>query len=90
MFNWIKFLLNKNINKIIKIKLAEANDWIRKYFKAASDDSKLFALEINGINLNKLISNPIQQPSQEFDEIEIKDLKIKIIKNKKLLELILL
>lgn len=34
------------------------------------------------MNLNKLISNPIQHPNQEFDVIEIKVLKNKInIKN---------
>lgn len=44
--------------------------------------NKLFELEINGINLRRLISNPIQHPNQELDEIEIKVLKNKIkIKN---------
>lgn len=57
-------------------------DWVRKYFKDASELSKLLGFDIRGINLNKLISSPIQHPNQEFDEIEIKVLKIKInIKN---------
>lgn len=60
----------------------EAIDWVRKYFKDASELSRLFGVDIRGINLNKLISKPIQHPNQEFDEIEIKVLKIKInIKN---------
>lgn len=43
--------------------------------------------EIRGINLNKLISNPIQHPNQELEEIEINVLKNKIIKKNILLEL---
>lgn len=57
-------------------------DWVKKYFKAASEANKLFDLEIRGMNLIKLISKPIQHPNQEFDEIEIIVLNIKInIKN---------
>lgn len=53
-----------------------------KYFKEASEVKILSELLIRGINLNKLISNPIQQPNQEFEEIEINVLKnIKNIKN---------
>lgn len=44
-------------------------------------------LEIRGIKLKRLISNPIQHPNQEFDEIEIKVLKNKIKKKNILLEL---
>lgn len=74
--NKIKF------NKIENKKLIEAIVWIKKYFKEASELNKLFELEINGINLRRLISNPIQHPNQELDEIEIKVLKNKIkIKN---------
>lgn len=51
---------------------------MRKYFKEASEDNKLLEKEIIGINLNKLISIPIQHPSQELDEIEINVLKNKI------------
>lgn len=44
--------------------------------------SILLELEIKGINLRRLISNPIQQPNQELDEIEIKVLKNRVkIKN---------
>lgn len=75
-FNKIKF------NKIENKKLIEAIVWIKKYLREASELSILFELEIRGINLKRLISNPIQQPNQELDEIEIKVLKNKIkIKN---------
>lgn len=73
--------------KIINNKLIEAIDWVKKYFKEASEDKRLFTLEIRGINLSKLISNPIQHPNQELDEIEIKVLKNKINKKNILLEL---
>lgn len=63
-------------------KLIDAIDWVKKYFNDVSELSKLFVLEIRGINLSKLISNPIQHPNQELEEIEIKVLKNKIkIKN---------
>lgn len=63
-------------------KLIEAIDWVRKYFKEASVWSRFLLLEIRGINLNKLISKPIQHPIHELEEIEIKVLKNKIqIKN---------
>lgn len=68
-------------------KLIEAIDWVKKYFKDASVDSKLFELEIRGINLKRLISNPIQHPNHELEEIEIKVLKNKIKRKNILLEL---
>lgn len=75
-------LKNNIFIKIINKKLIEAIDWIRKYFKDASEESKFFELEIRGINLNKLISNPIQHPNQELEEIEINVLKKRMnIKN---------
>jgi hypothetical protein len=40
------------------------------------------------MNLNKLISRPIQHPNQELEEIEIKVLKNKINKKNILLELL--
>ena len=77
-----KFLNKIIFNKIENKKLIEAIDWVKKYFKEASTASKLLELEIRGINLNKLISKPIQQPNQEFEEIEIRVLKNKMnIKN---------
>lgn len=79
---FISILKNNIFIKIINKKLIEAIDWIRKYFKDASEENKFFGLEIRGINLNKLISNPIQQPNHELDEIEISVLKKRInIKN---------
>lgn len=72
----------------MKRKLIEAIDWIKKYFNEASFINKLFDLEINGINLIKLISNPIQQPNQELEEIEINVLKNKINKKNILFEFI--
>lgn len=69
-------------NKIINKKLIEAIDWTKKYFNDASEENKFFELEIRGTNLNKLISNPIQHPNHELEEIEIKVLNNKInIKN---------
>lgn len=62
-------------------KLIEAIDWVKKYFKDASDLNKLLELEIRGIKESKLISNPIQHPNQELEEIEIRVLKNKIKKN---------
>lgn len=77
-----KFFRKIIFNKIENKKLIEAIDWVRKYFKEASVDNILLELEIRGINLKRLISNPIQHPNQELDEIEIKVLKKRInIKN---------
>lgn len=78
-----KLLKKNNLNKIMFIKMInkkfiEAIDWIRKYFKEASEDIKLLLIVIIGINLNKLISNPIQHPNHELEEIEIIVLKNKI------------
>lgn len=87
-----KLLKSKFFNKVIfnkmeNKKLIDAIDWVKKYFKEASDINKFLELEIKGINLNKLISNPIQHPNHEFDEIEMRVLKIKINKKNILLEL---
>lgn len=84
---FISKFLNKIIFKIIENKkLIEAIDWVKKYFNAASVLSKFFVFEIRGINLNKLISSPIQHPNHELDEIEIKVLKNNIKKKNILLE----
>lgn len=69
------------INKITaNNKIEDANAWVKKYFNEDSVDINLLSL-IRGIKDNKLISNPIQAPSQEFEEIEIIDPVIKIPKN---------
>lgn len=73
-----KFFKKIIFNKIENKKLIEAIDWVKKYFKDASLDKRLFELEIRGINLKRLISNPIQHPNHEFEEIAIKVLKINI------------
>lgn len=67
-------------------KLIEAIDWVKKYLREASEANKLLELEIRGINLIKLISNPIQAPNQELDEIEIMVLIIRINKKNILFE----
>lgn len=82
-----KFFKKIIFNKIENKKLIEAIDWIKKYFKEASEDNILLELEIKGINLSKLISRPIQHPNHELEEIEIKVLKNKINKKNILLEL---
>ena len=41
----------------------------------------VLSIDIRGINNNKLISNPIQAPNQEFDEIVINKSLIKVDKN---------
>lgn len=82
-----KFFIKINIIKIVNKKLIEAIVWVRKYFNEASDANKLFELEMRGINLRRLISNPIQQPNHVLDEIEINVLKNKINKKNILLEL---
>lgn len=63
-------------------KTAEANACVRKYFNEASVDIKLLLSLIRGIKDNKLISKPIQAPSQELDETVIIVPSIRINKNK--------
>jgi hypothetical protein len=63
-------------------KIAEANAWVRKYFKAASVDNRLFVSIIKGIKDSKLISSPTQAPIHELAEIEIKVPLIKVIRNR--------
>lgn len=77
LLNW-NILKKIILSRIMKIKLTEAIDWVRKYFKEASDVNKLLDWEMMGINLNKLISKPIQHPIHEFDEMEIKVLITRI------------
>lgn len=83
-----KFFIKVIFIKIEKIKLMEAIDWVRKYFKEASVENKLVEWEIRGIKLKRLISRPIQHPNQELEEIEINVLKNRINKKNILLELI--
>lgn len=46
-------------------KIEEAKAWIKKYLIEASEEKELFFILINGIKDKRLISNPIQAPSQE-------------------------
>lgn len=92
IINFNKLSLKNNLKliifiKIINNKLIEAIVWIRKYFNEASELSKFLVSEIRGINLNKLISNPIQHPNQELDEIARRVLKNNINMKNNLVEL---
>ena len=78
----VKNILIKIANK----RVAEAKAWVKKYFKAASDDKVLLLLIINGINDNKLISSPIQALNHELDEMEIRVPLTKVNKNNSLAE----
>lgn len=82
-----KFFIKNKFKIIANKKLIDAIDWVKKYFNAASEFNKLFGFTIKGINLNRLISNPIQHPNQELEEIEINVLKNKVNKKNILLEL---
>lgn len=82
IFSILKLFKKSIFNKIENKKLIDAKDCVRKYFNDASEDKILLEFEIRGINLNKLISNPVQHLNHELAEIEIIVLKIKInIKN---------
>lgn len=79
----IEKLFNCRIKKIeLNKKIAEAKAWVKKYFKEASVDNKLFVSIIKGINDSKLISNPIQAPNQELEETEINVPLINVVRNK--------
>lgn len=77
----IKFKGNID-NKIIKNnKILEAKAWVKKYFRDASEEYKLFIFIIKGINDKRLISNPIQTLNQEDEQILIIVPKNKVTKN---------
>ena len=59
-------------NSTEKNKMDEAKAWTRKYFKEASVDKIFLLVDINGMNDNKLISNPIHAPNQEVEDTAIK------------------
>lgn len=53
-------------NKIIENnKILDAIACVRKYFREASEENKLFSFIVRGIKDNKLISNPIQTLNHE-------------------------
>ena len=80
--------IKENIWIFIKIimveinKIVEPSAWIKKYFKAASDEYLLFFTEISGIKDNKLSSSPIQAVNHDLAQIDIKSPNNKVIKNK--------
>ena len=82
--NWLFILSKINIRMTANKNTDEANAWVKKYFKEASEDIKLFVLIIKGINDNKLISNPIHAPNQDVDETVTRVPLIRVIKNNKL------
>lgn len=62
----------KKENKIIENKrVLEAKACVKKYFKDASEENKLFNFIVRGINDKRLISNPIQTLNQEEEQILI-------------------
>lgn len=61
-----------NLNNTEKIIIDDPRAWIKKYFKAASEEYWLFFLIIIGIKDIKFNSRPIQAPNQDTDLIEIK------------------
>lgn len=69
-------------NMVIENKISvEANAWVIKYFREASEEKRFFLLFIRGIIDRRLISNPSHIPIQVMDEIEIKDPIIIEVKN---------
>lgn len=71
-----KFISLVKLFIVIKIitennRAEEAKAWTRKYFIEDSEENGLLFLLISGINLIKLISNPIHVLIHEYDEIEI-------------------
>jgi len=76
-------LSSKEISKKVLAKSADSIDneadkmineepraWIRKYFKAASEEYWLFLDEIKGIKDNRLSSSPTQAPNQDEEETD--------------------
>jgi len=71
----LELKFNKNFHSIIKEnriiennKILEARACVKKYFKEASDENKLFNFIVKGIKDNKLISKPIQILNQEDEQ----------------------
>ena len=60
-------------------RIVDPSAWIKKYFKAASDEYWLFLIKISGIKDNKFNSSPIQAPNHELEEIEIIIPSVKVI-----------
>lgn len=90
IFDWkllIDFHSIKKENKMIENNnVLEANAWVRKYFKEASEENRLFNFIVKGIKDNKLISNPIHTLNQEEELILIIVPKNRVNKNNILYE----
>lgn len=85
-FNIIFHSIKKE-NKIIENnKTLDAKAWVRKYFKDASEEKRLFNFIVKGIKDNKLISNPIQTLNHEDEQILIIVPKNNVDKNNILYE----
>lgn len=69
---------------ILKISVIDAIACVIKYLIDDSDDNKFFDLFIKGIIEIKLISRPIHIPIQEYEQIVIKVLNIRVITNNNL------
>lgn len=85
----LKFIFHsiKNENKIIENnKILEAKAWVRKYFKEASEENKLFNFIVKGTKDNKLISKPIHTLNQDEEETLIIVPKNNVNKNSILYE----
>jgi len=82
----VKSVVARSPDDIIKdadiIIIEEPKAWIKKYFKAASEEYWLFLEEISGINDKRLSSSPIQAPNQEEEEMESVVPNIRVEKNK--------
>lgn len=57
--------------------MAEAIAWVKKYFKAASEDRTFEVLEINGMKERRLISKAIHAENQDPEDITINVLSIR-------------
>jgi len=78
----VVLFIEKIKNKIIENKKTlDANAWVKKYFREASDENKLLDFIVKGIKDNKLISSPIHTLNHDEEEILIIVPKNKVNKN---------
>lgn len=57
----------KHLERIIRV---DARAWIKKYFRAASEEYGFILVAIRGIKDIRLSSNPIQAPNQDVEDTE--------------------
>lgn len=65
---------------MVKRKIKEAKDWVKKYLIADSVEIKFLVLIIKGIKDKRLSSSPIHIPNHEEEEMEINVPNIKVHK----------